>query len=110
MSQRLPVNVHAEYRGSKPAGQFTARDTGEVIAIPEKLRFEFDNGEGPDLLEVSLSALDKVKPAFDASVLKKGDTVHILGVAVIPEKGSPQGGFFSITACSVVEASKLKAA
>jgi hypothetical protein len=110
MSQRLPVNVTAEFRGSKPASTFVKRETGEVIPIPEKLRFEFETGEGPDLLEIAISALDKVSPPFDAKSLSKGDEVEITGVVVVPEKGSDRDAFFACTGCKLVKDSKLKAA
>lgn len=112
MSQRLPVSVVAEYRGSKQASKFTKRDTGEVVDVAEKLKFEYvwDDGE-PDVIEVAITALDRATPPFDAGKLKKGDMVRLVGEAVIQDRGViDKNSYFSLRSCVALTAAELKAA
>lgn len=86
---RLAVALRAEYRGQQPGGDFTDRQTGEVVTYGPKLKFE---NEGPDgdvsLLAFRESDFDKCSPPFDASTLAKGDEVEMVCQIVIGERDS----------------------
>jgi hypothetical protein len=93
--QRLPFVLRAEYRGTEPARQFKAQDTGDNVTIPPKLRFEYEAEDGSlELLAVSRSQLDKV-PGVDDVIgsLQRGDQVVLSGRAVIQDRGSDRDSY-----------------
>ncbi len=93
--QRIPFSLQAEYRGTEPARQFRAPDTGDNVTIPPKLRFEYEGEDGAlELLSVSQSQLDKV-PGADGLIgsLQRGDQVILVGRAVIQDRGSDRDSY-----------------
>ena len=109
MPQRLPVDVVAEFRGLKPASQFTRRESGEVITVPAKLKFEYSWPNGDVMyVEVSGRTLDNMTPAIDYSGFARGDLFRLQGEAVIPERNE-EGVYsgFRCHACEAVSAEDL---
>jgi len=76
---KVPFNVSAEYRGTKPGGEFK-RD-GVAVEYGPQARFEVDLPDGDvDTWSFAFARLDNVA-SFDTSKLKKGDRVHLVGIA-----------------------------
>lgn len=96
MALRLPVDFVAEYRGVKPAGQFTRRDTGEVVDIPAKLKFEITYPDGDvDLAEVSAASLEKIQ-GLDPTKFDRGQVMHLRGEVMIQDRGSDRASYFTV--------------
>ncbi|HEX5307824.1 MAG TPA: hypothetical protein VFW38_01960 [Solirubrobacteraceae bacterium] len=97
MPNRVPVAVDAEYRGVAAASEFTARDTGERIQVPAKLKFEYDTAEGDvEMLVVSASQFDKAQGAPDFNALKRGDRMVLVGLVVLQDRGSDRDSYFKL--------------
>lgn len=109
MPNRLPVAVEAEYRGVAAPSEFVAKDTGETINVSAKLKFEYDTFDGDvEMLVVSASQFDKVQGAPDYQTLKRGDSMVLLGLVVLQERGSDRDSYFRLE--RVEKASTVKAA
>jgi uncharacterized protein YaiE (UPF0345 family) len=97
MPNRLPVAVDAEYRGIAAASEFVARDTGEKVQVPPKLKFEYDTFDGDvEMLVVSGSQFDKVQGAPDYKTFKRGDRMVLVGLVVLQDRGSDRDSFFQL--------------
>lgn len=97
MPNKLPVVVEVEYRGIAAASEFVARDTGETIQVPPKLKFEYDTFDGDvEMLVVSGSQFDKVQGAPDYKTLKRGDRMVLLGLVVLQDRGSDRDSYFKL--------------
>jgi hypothetical protein len=97
--QRIPVGMDVEYRGLEAPRQFTARDSGEEVNVPARIKFEYETDDGDVvLMPVSASQLDKVSPPFNYSELKRGDRVHLSGYVLLQERGSDRDSYLQITA------------
>jgi hypothetical protein len=97
MPNRIPVEVEAEYRGIAAASEFVARDTGETVQVPPKLKFEYDTFDGDvEMLVVSGSQFDKVQGAPDYQSLKRGDRMTLLGLVVLQDRGSDRDSYFKL--------------
>lgn len=110
MPNKLPVAVEAEYRGIAAASEFVARDTGETIQVPPKLKFEYDTFDGDvEMLVVSGAQFDKVQGAPDYKSLKRGDRMVLLGLAVIQDRGSDRDSYFKLERVEKSQAGKAAA-
>lgn len=97
MANRIPVVVEAEYRGVSAATEFVARDTGEKVQVPPKLKFEYATFDGDvEMLVVSGAQFDKVQGAPDYSSLKRGDCMTLIGLVVLQDRGSDRDSYFSL--------------
>jgi hypothetical protein len=97
MPNKLPVAVEAEYRGVAAASEFVARDTGETIQVPPKLKFEYDTFDGDvEMLVVSGSQFDKTQGAPDFNTLKRGDRMVLLGLVILQDRGSDRDSYFKL--------------
>ncbi len=97
MPNRLPVEVLAEYRGVAAASEFVARDTGEKIQVPPKLKFEYDTFDGDvEMLVVSSKRFDKVQDAPDYKSLKRGDQLVLVGLVILQDRGSDRDSYFKL--------------
>ncbi len=94
---KLPVAVDAEYRGVAAASEFVARDTGETIQVPPKLKFEYDTFDGDvEMLVISGSQFDKVEGGPDYKTLKRGDRMVLVGLVVLQDRGSDRDSYFKL--------------
>jgi hypothetical protein len=109
---RLPIEFSAEYRGQQPAGQFTRKDTGEVVDFAAALKFEYETDDGDVVLvPIRATQLDKCEPPFDHEQLQKGDELVLRGFVVLQDRGSDRDSYFSITTVRyAADAPALKAA
>ncbi len=97
MPNRLPVEVEAEYRGIAAASEFVARDTGERVQVPPKLKFEYDTFDGDvEMLSISGAQFDKVQGAPDYNTLKRGDRLVLAGLAILQDRGSDRDSYFKL--------------
>jgi hypothetical protein len=97
MPNKLPVAVEAEYRGVAAASEFVARDTGETIQVPPKLKFEYDTFDGDvEMLVISGSQFDKTQGAPDFKTLQRGDRMVLLGLVVLQDRGSDRDSYFRL--------------
>jgi hypothetical protein len=96
---RVPVDITAEFRGLSAAGQFKSRETGELVEIPPKFKFEVEVGLGDDvdLLVLSQSVLDKARSDFPIATLRRGEHVRLLGMVVLQDRGSDRDSYLSVT-------------
>jgi hypothetical protein len=85
----LPVDVVVELRGTRPAGQFVNRESGQLVEYPASAKFEYElpNGDVGNL-EVSGSALAKAEGGFDFNTAQKGQKVRLVGVVRDGDRGS----------------------
>ncbi len=110
MPNRLPVEVEAEYRGVAAASEFLARDTGERVQVPPKLKFEYDTFDGDvEMLSVSAAQFDKVQGAPDYQTLKRGDRLVLVGLVVLQDRGSDRDSYFKLERVEKVQAGKAVA-
>jgi uncharacterized protein YaiE (UPF0345 family) len=94
---KLPVAVEGEYRGVAAASEFVARDTGEKVQVPPKLKFEYDTFDGDvEMLVVSGSQFDKVQGAPDYRTLQRGDRLTLVGLVVLQDRGSERDSYFKL--------------
>jgi hypothetical protein len=92
-SQQIPFTIDAEYRGRQAEGGEFVNDQGDTVAFGPAYKFEYDLPDGePVVMPLREGAVDKAAD-FDAASLKKGERVQLVGVAVIPERGSDRSGF-----------------
>lgn len=97
MPNKLPVAVLAEYRGIQAASEFVAKDTGEKINVPPKLKFEYDTFDGDvEMLVVSGSQFDRVQDAPDYKGLKRGQRLTLVGLVVLQDRGSDRDSYFKL--------------
>lgn len=98
MALRIPVDFLAEFRGTAPAGQFRARESGELVDIPPKFKFEIEVGDGDDvdLLTLSQSVLDKATADFPIASLRRGERVRIRGSVLLQDRGSDRDSYVSV--------------
>jgi hypothetical protein len=97
MPNRIPVLVEVEYRGVAAASEFVARDTGEKIQVPPKLKFEYDTFDGDvEMLVVSGSQFDKIQGAPDYSSLQRGQRLTLIGLVVLQDRGSDRDSYFKL--------------
>lgn len=97
MPSKFPVAVDAEYRGVAAPGEFVAKDTGETIQVPAKLKFEYDTFDGDvEMLVLSSSQFDRVQGAPDYKTLKRGDRLVLLGLVVLQDRGSDRDSYFRL--------------
>jgi hypothetical protein len=97
MPNRLPVEVEAEYRGIAAASEFVARDSGERVQVPPKLKFEYDTFDGDvEMLSISGTQFDKVQGAPDYTSLKRGDRLILLGLVILQDRGSDRDSYFKL--------------
>jgi uncharacterized protein YaiE (UPF0345 family) len=97
MANKLPVVVSAEYRGVQAASEFVAKDTGEKINVPPKLKFEYDTFDGDvEMLVVSGSQFDRVQGAPDYKTLKRGQRLTLVGLVVLQDRGSERDSYFKL--------------
>jgi hypothetical protein len=107
MPNRIPVEVDAEYRGIAAASEFVARDTGETVQVPPKLKFEYDTFDGDvEMLVVSGSQFDKVHGAPDYKNLKRGDRMVLLGLVVLQDRGSDRDSYFKLERVEAVKSAQ----
>lgn len=97
MPNKLPVIVPVEYRGFQAASQFVAKDTGETINVPPKLKFEYDTFDGDvEMLVVSGSQFDRVQGAPDYSALTRGQRMTLVGFVVLQDRGNDRDSYFKL--------------
>lgn len=97
MPNKLLVSVEAEYRGVAAASEFVARDTGEKVQVPAKLKFEYDTFDGDvQMLVISASQFDKVQGAPDFAKLKRGERMTLSGFVVLQDRGSDRDSYFKL--------------
>lgn len=97
MPNKLPVAVEAEYRGVAAASEFVAKDSGETIQVPAKLKFEYDTFDGDvEMLVVSGSQFDRVEGAPDYAQLRKGERLTLIGLVVLQDRGSDRDSYFKL--------------
>lgn len=78
---QVPLDLTLEFRGLKPAGSFTDKKTGEVVATQAVMRCEFDFGNGDVMaLDVPTKGLDQAAD-FDYASLQRGDMLRLVGTA-----------------------------
>lgn len=100
---RLPFSFLAEYRGVEAASSFTRKDTGEVVDVPAKFRFEYEDPSGTlELISVSQSQLDRAEGAGDVAALKRGQLVRLQGLAVLQPRGSSRDSYVQVTAMTLM--------
>jgi hypothetical protein len=93
MSQQIPFTIDAEYRGRQAEGGEFVNDQGEAVSFGPAYKFEYDLPDGePVVMQLRQGAVDKAAD-FDAAALKKGERMQLVGVAVIPDRGSDRSGF-----------------
>lgn len=98
MSLRLPIHADVEYRGVQAASTFTRKDTGEIVNVPAKLKFEYESPDGDvALIPVSGSQLDKCSPPIDYNTFERGDAFELIGLVVLADRGSDRDSFFTVT-------------
>lgn len=106
MAQRLPVDLVAEFRGMKPASTFPNKQTGEIVNVPAKLKFEQQREDGDvQLVDISAAPLERMTPPVDPASFKRGDYYRIQGEVILQDRGSDRDSYFSIT--SVAPASDV---
>lgn len=104
MPNRIPVVVEAEYRGIAAASEFVARDTGEKVQVPPKLKFEYDTFDGDvEMLVVSGAQFDKVQGAPDYKALHRGDRMTLVGLVVLQDRGSDRDSYFRLERVETVQ-------
>lgn len=98
MAIRVPVDIAAEYRGLSAAGQFKSRETGELLDIPPKFKFEVEVGLGDDvdLLVLSQTVLDKAQSDFPIGILRRGERVRLVGTIVLQDRDSDRDSYFRV--------------
>jgi len=101
--QRIPFAFAAEFRGvTKQAGQFTRRDTGQVVDAPARLQFEHRDEDGTLVpVEFSASAFDKITPPVDWAVFAPGDRMKLSGVCVLADKNSDRDSYATLVRVDV---------
>lgn len=103
MATRLPIDLVAEFRGLKPAGTFTKKDTGEVVDIPAKLKLEVSRDDGDvDLIEISSSALDRATPPVEYGAFKRGELIRLRGEVMLQDRGSDRDSYLSVHSAALV--------
>src|SRR5438309_10890601 len=108
MAQRLPLDLIAEYRGMRPAGSFTRKETREVVETPARLKFELSLEDGDvETFDVAGSQLDRCQPPFDYSKLERGDIVRLRGFVVLQQRGSDQDSYASYTHAEIQSQPKV---
>jgi hypothetical protein len=107
MPNRLPVEVEVEYRGISSASEFVARDTGERVQVPPKLKFEYDTFDGDvEMLSVSGAQFDKVQGAPDYRSLERGDRLVLLGLVILQDRGSERDSYFKLERVDIPQGMK----
>ncbi|HEV7943275.1 MAG TPA: hypothetical protein VGP17_10800 [Solirubrobacteraceae bacterium] len=98
MAIRIPVDIAAEFRGLAVAGQFRSKETGELVDIPPKYKFEVELGGGDDveMLVLSQSALEKARADFPLGSLRRGDRIRVVGAVVLQDRGSDRDSYLSV--------------
>jgi hypothetical protein len=97
MALRLPVKFPVEYRGVQSASSFVARESGELIEVPPKLKFEYEAEDGDVvLIPVSANQLDKAVPAIDHATLQKGSHYVLSGFVLLADRGSQNNSYLSV--------------
>jgi hypothetical protein len=94
---RIPVSFEVEFRGLAPASEFVARDTGEKIEVPPKLKLELETFNGDvEMLQLSASQLDNTEGAPDYAKLKRGDRFTLCGLVVLQDRGSDRDSYLKV--------------
>jgi hypothetical protein len=94
---RIPVECTAEFRGlARKAGEFTDRETGELVQYGPLLRFEVEIAGVTSELPVRSRDLDNASPAIDYSGLAKADTVKLGGYVQLADRGSGRESYFVV--------------
>ncbi len=96
---RIPVDLQCEFRGREQPRQFNDKDTGDLVEVPARLKFEVETPDGDvQLLVLSHSQLVKVVPIDVLSGLERGDRFRVLGLCVLQDRGSEKDSYFQVTA------------
>jgi hypothetical protein len=100
MPTRVPVALSVEFRGTKPAREYTVRKTGEVRTASAVLKFEHERENGDvDLIEVAASTFDRMSPSVDCAKFKRGERFRLSGTAVIQDRGSDYDSYLAVESC-----------
>jgi hypothetical protein len=104
MAMRIPVLLNVEFRGVKPAREYTIRETGEVKTAPPLLKFEAEQENGDvELIEVPGSSFDRMTPPVDFSKFVKGQRLTMRALAVIQDRGSQWDSYLAVQSCQVAK-------
>jgi hypothetical protein len=96
VAQRIPFTFDAEYRGREAEGGDFTNDAGEQVVYGPAFKFEYDMPDGePVVLALRSGAIDKASD-FDATELKKGEHVELVGEVVISERGSDRSSYMRL--------------
>jgi hypothetical protein len=105
MAMRIPVSLAVEFRGVKPAREYTVRETGEQKTAPPLLKFEAEQENGDvELIEVTGSSFDRMSPPVDFARFKKGERFLLRALAVIQDRGSDWDSYLAVLSCESVRA------
>jgi hypothetical protein len=101
---RVPVDLQCEFRGREQPRQFNDKDTGDLVEVPARLKFEVETPDGDvQLLILSQNQLIKVLPSDVLAGLSRGDRVRVLGLCVLQDRGSEKDSYFQVTAAFLSE-------
>lgn len=78
---QVPFILDAEYRGVRPGGSYTDRETGQERPYDPKLKFEVELPDGDvSTLELRAGDIDSLVDYDALKSLKKGDSVKVAGM------------------------------
>jgi len=78
----------------RPGGEFTDKQTGEIIAYGARAQFEVEQEDGSvTLIPVRATELDKCTPPVDLAGFARGDKVQLRGHVVLQPRGSAAESF-----------------
>lgn len=101
---RIPVDLQCEFRGREQPRTFNDRETGDLVEVPARLKFEVESADGDvQLLVLSQSQLVKVLAPDTLIALARGDRLRVLGLCVLQDRGSEKDSYFQVTAAFLAE-------
>lgn len=105
MALRLPLSLDVEFRGVKPAREYTLRETGERKLATAVCKFELDRENGDvELIEVAASTFDRMSPPVNCATFERGRRYHLAAVAVIQDRGSDYDSYLAVESCELIAA------
>jgi hypothetical protein len=108
---RIPVELSGvEFRGVAAPFEFPDRETGEVVSVGPKLKFELELPDGDvALLPVPSSQLEKCSPPVDYTTLKRGQRFVAL-LEVVWKGAEPKGESYVRVTSLVREEARIRPA
>lgn len=95
---RIPVDLVAEYRGREAPRSFNNRETGDLVEVPARLKLEVETHDGDvQLLVLSVSQLGKAMLVDELDLLQRGDSLRLVGLVVLQDRGSERDSYFQVT-------------